>query len=299
MTSPALAIVTARDVGDDDVDRPLLEDALVRAGLRYRICIWDDPSIDWADFDAVVIRSTWDYTMRLEEYLDWIASVPVPLFNPAPVVRWNVDKWYLRELAAAGLPVVPTEYVARREQIDAAIATARSGTDETDQIVVKPTVSAGSRDTSRHDDPALARREIERLVDAGRTVMVQPYQRGIEEAAETGTVFLGGRFSHGFRKDPMLTGVATAPDPSARHIARERVGPRQPTPDELGVAEGVVGWMTERFGTLAYLRVDLVPGAAGPVVIEVEAVEPSLFFTTDPLAAERFVDVLRAAIDVG
>ena len=296
MAGPVFAIVTARDVGDDDVDRPLLSAALERAGLGYRVCVWDDPQVDWSSFDAVVIRSTWDYTLRLDEYLDWIAAVPVPLFNPEPVVRWNVDKRYLSELAAAGIPVVPTQYVSASCDVDEALAVAFADGEAQGQVVVKPTVSAGSRDTARHDDRELARIDVERLVDAGRTAMIQPYQRGIETAAETGTVFFDGRFSHGFRKDPMLTGVAAAPDPSARHIARERVGSRRPSQSELAVAERAASWMAERFGRLAYLRVDLVPGTAGPLVIEVEAVEPSLFFTTDPTAADRFVAVLRTAV---
>ena len=171
--------------------------------------MWDDPSVDWSEADLVVIRSTWDYTERREDFLAWAAGIPA-LANPLPVLSWNSDKTYLRELASAGLPVVPTDWAEPGEDVDLP-----AGRD----FVVKPAVGAGSMGAGRFSatDPdahAAARRHIARLHELGRTVMVQPYLDGVDQAGETALIYLGGAFSHAIRKAPML------PEPVVYDVAR-------------------------------------------------------------------------------
>ena len=126
-----------------DPDLPLARGALREAGLVVDLVRWDDESVDWAAYDLAVVRSCWDYAWRLEEFLTWADSVP-RLRNPVEVLRWNTDKTYLRDLQGAGLPVVPTVWdPARAEDLP-----------DAGEWVVKPSVSAGSRDTARWSDPA-------------------------------------------------------------------------------------------------------------------------------------------------
>ena len=284
----SIALAAVQEGWDDDEDAPLLVEALERLdGVRARPAMWDDDRVDWAAFDLVVIRSTWDYAQRPAAFLDWARRVQAVtrLENPAPVVAWNIDKRYLGELGERGVPIVPTSYLspgAGTAEIEHAI-----GRDS--EVVVKPTVSAGSRDTARHpaDDPMAAAAHARDLLEAGRDVMVQPYLDAVDEQGETGMVFFEGTFSHAFRKGPLLHAGAA---PVAGLFAPERIGPRQPEPGELALAERVLDASRERLGVeqLLYARVDVLRGPDGsPVLLELELVEPSFFLTVDPAAAER------------
>ena len=235
---------------------------------------WDDSEADWASYDLVVVRGTWDYVPRRAEYLAWAASVP-RLANPAQVLRWNTDKSYLGRLAAAGVPVVPTTYV------EGAFAPPPG------EYVVKPTVSAAAADTARYGpgDEAAARAHVERLQAAGRGVMVQPYLRSVEEADETSVLFFGGAYSHGARKGAVLAGdAALAPGDTP-------VGPREPSAAERAVAERVLAAIGE---PLLYARIDLLAGPDGPLLLEAELAEPYLFLQNAEGAAERFAAAIRA-----
>ena len=243
---------------------------LAGAGVDAEPQVWDDAGVDWSSYDLVVVRSTWDYTLRREEFLAWAEAVP-RLANPAPVLRWNTDKRYLAELAAVGLPVVPTVFVAPGEAYEPPAY----------EHVVKPTVSAGARDTRRFAAGQDSSAHAEGLLAAGRSVMVQPYQAAIDDAGETAVLSFLGRHSHAARKAPVLAPDLADPDEVA-------ITPAQATAAELEVAQAVlaaVPWSAP----LLYARVDLVPGPAGsPVLMELELTEPSLFLADAPVAAERF-----------
>jgi glutathione synthase/RimK-type ligase-like ATP-grasp enzyme len=257
-----------------DPDDVLLLPALERVGVDAVTVPWDDDH-DWASYDLVVVRSTWDYTDRPAEFLAWAGSVP-RIANPAHVLRDNTDKRYLGRLAAAGLPVVPTTYADV------------SWTPPPGEYVVKPTVSAGARDTAQYGpgDADVALAHVHRLLDAGRGVMVQPYLRSVETAAETSLLFFGGRYSHGARKGPVLDG-ATALSPGAVEI-----GPREPSPAERAVAEQVLAAVGQ---PLLYARVDLLDGPDGPLLLELELTEPYLFLGMAEGAADRFAAAIGTA----
>ncbi|HET6509789.1 MAG TPA: hypothetical protein VFG42_23550 [Baekduia sp.] len=281
----ALATCSAFPAGDED-------DAGLPAAIGGDVTfvVWDDPAVDWSAYDLVVLRSTWDYQGRRDRYLAWARSLGDRLVNPYDVVAWNTDKRYLRELADAGLPVVSTALVE-----PGAPFAPPAGVDD---YVVKPTVSAGSRDTARFTaDPADAARSaslVEAIHASGRTAMVQPYVASVDARGETATLFFDGTFSHAIHKGPLLEhGV----DPTADVFLAETIEPREATAAERAVAERVLAFATERFGTLAYARVDLVEDDTGaPVVLELELTEPSLFFMGDPGRLSEFGAAIRARL---
>lgn len=282
-----VALATATAAIGFDADMPLLSAALADLNVAHEAVVWDDPSIDWSSFALVVLRSTWDYTARIDEFRAWIDRVSsvTRLANSADLVHWNTDKHYLREAEAAGLPIVPTVFVEPGPVADDAPWSTRLDEWLTiGDVVVKPCISAGSNDTSRHTDRASAIAHVTALAGVGRSVMIQPYLADVERQSETGLVYLGGSFSHAFAKGPLLAGER---DMEAGLYAREQISSRQPSAAERALGDRALAWLTDRFGDLLYARVDLLPSAQGPVVIELELTEPSLFLQTDDGAATR------------
>lgn len=286
-----IALATCAALPDLDPDEKLLLEPLRALGVDAQPAVWDDPSVDWTAFDLVVIRSTWDYTARRGEFLAWAQAVP-RIVNPAEVLRWNTDKHYLQDLAKSGVPVVPTDW----------LEPGRTGTLPTQgRYVLKPSVGAGSVDAALFDLAAAdeagpARAHAQRLLDAGQTVMVQPYLELIEHHGETALVFFGGEFSHAATKGAMLADPA---EMVAGLYKAEVIEPRVATPAEIEIARAALAAAPIAVEQLAYARVDLVPAADGSaLVIELELTEPSLFLGQAPGSAERLARHLveRASI---
>jgi hypothetical protein len=274
-------------------DAPLLA-AIRAAGAEPEIEVWSDPEVDWEGFDLVLLRSVWDYTFRRDEFVAWAERVGGRLRNPPALVRWNSDKRYLAELAAAGLPVVPTSAVE-----PGAPAPPLEG-----EVVVKPAISAGGRDTGRFGRAAHgeARALIARICDRGETALVQPYQAEVDRAGETAVVFFAGRPSHVLRKGPVLAPDEVAPMTDGPLPVAEvmwdpaLVGRGQAGPADFETAGAVIEEVARRFGAAPlYARVDMVPGPDGsPILMELEAIEPNFYFETAPGAAERLAAALLA-----
>ncbi|MCW2495067.1 MAG: hypothetical protein JWQ77_991 [Jatrophihabitans sp.] len=270
-------LATCSAFPDGDEDSAELLDAFQAQGIEARWVVWDDRHVDWSQH-LVVVRSTWDYTQRRQEFLSWTRSVP-RLANRADVIAWSSDKVYLRELAQAGVPTVPTAWVAPGERTDFP---------QDAEYVIKPSVGAGSRGTGRFrpEDALLATAHVEVLHSAGQTVLVQPYLDEIDASGETALIYIDGRFSHAVTKGAMLEpGVVNAIADRSLFV-EERISPREPSDIELGIGNGIVDMLTKRFGTLLYTRVDLLPGPDGPMLVELELAEPSLFLTHGPGSAD-------------
>lgn len=287
--SPRVALATCQELPELDPDDQLLVEPLHAYGIAVDARAWDDQSVDWAGYDLVLLRSTWDYVPRRDEFLAWAHSVPA-LANPARVVEWNTDKRYLAGLAAAGVPVVPTQYLSPADPLW--IPPAHG------EYVLKPAIGAGSLSAGRYnladpDQRALALRHAARFRATGRVAMVQPYLAGVDSEGETGLLFFGGRFSHAVCKGPMLEG----PDGGPPGLYRaEQISARQPSRAELALAEKVLAAVPDR-AHLLYARVDLLPGPDGsPVLIEVELTEPSLFLGYAPDAPARLADAIVARL---
>jgi glutathione synthase/RimK-type ligase-like ATP-grasp enzyme len=281
-----VALATCGGLPDGDEDRPELVAALADVGVHATCEVWDAPAVAWASFDAVVIRSTWDYAVRRDAFLAWADDVAAvtALYNPVRLVRDNTDKRYLGHLARAGVPVVPTLWPTPGEPLPQLWP----------DIVVKPTVSAGCLDTARFagDTRHKADAFVAQLHAAGRRPMVQPYQAGIDAGAETAVILFDGVYSHAASKAAMLR-----PDQGLEKgmFRPESIRPRDATAAQRAVALQAlqaVGAM----GSL-YARVDLVPGDDGaPCVLEVELSEPSLFLGRSAGAAERFAAAIRGRL---
>ncbi|MPY60541.1 ATP-grasp domain-containing protein [Streptomyces spongiae] len=287
--TPRIALATY-DPGSEaskDRDLPVLLRELAAAGAEATAAYWDDPEIDWAAHGLVVIRSTWDYSWRAEEFAAWVARCgkATRLANPADIVRWNTDKRYLGELAAAGVPIVPTRYFAPGDV---------PALPDDLEYVVKPTSGAGARYAARYTpaDRETAVRHLSRMHTEGFTAMVQPYMRGIDVTGERALQFFGGRLLHASRKGAVLAS-GTAYD--ADKVAHPGLEPWTPTPAEVSVAERALAAVPGA-PELLYARVDLVLGDDGePRLMELELVEPNLFLDLHPGSVPGVVETILAA----
>ena len=282
---PDVTLATCAQLPSGDEDGRLLTEALSALGVDWQWAAWNDPSVDWSIAGLVVIRSTWDYTTDREAFLGWADRLG-RVENPPAVLRWNSDKIYLRDLADARVPIVPTSWVAPGQALGLPVG----------EVVVKPSVGAGSMGAGRFDTrrPGVvesARRHARALHDAGRVVLVQPYLADVDEHGETALIYVDGAFSHAIGKAAMLPGDTANNvdvDLSGALFLSERITTRVPSDDERAVGDQVLDVLRRRFGRdLLYIRVDLLPALAGPAVVEVELVEPSLFLAFDTGSAGR------------
>ncbi len=304
-----LALVTADVTEGLDPDlQPLADDLAERLGpTAVRIVSWDDTAFDWSSLDAAIIRSTWDYTDRLDEFLDWVDRVDrsTRLVNPASIIRWNADKRYLADLARDGIPIAPTTFV---EPGHPAPSPSDDGHGPADRIsVVKPTVGAGSSGARRCRPDEIAA-HVADLHAEGRTAMVQPYLAGLDEHGETALCYVPGpdgslAFSHAFRKGAILT--STEVEQVGDLFAKEDISGRHPSDAEFELADRVLASKAlAAHGTPQFARVDIAPAApsgrhdaSALVVMELELIEPSFYLATSPGSAARLGAALVEALE--
>jgi glutathione synthase/RimK-type ligase-like ATP-grasp enzyme len=282
----SVALVTCAAYPDLSPDDRLLLPALAAAGFEPLARRWDEPDEPWHRHAAVVVRSSWDYHHRSPEFhawLDRLEAAGARVFNPVPILRWNADKRYLRDLASAGIEVVPTAWVNQREEGSlASLADARGWR----RVVVKPSVSATAFETWRtgpdvtDDDEQRFRR-----LTGERPALVQPYLPEIE-GGELSLVFLGGEYSHAVLKRPR---------PGDFRVQTDFGGTVEPVRPETPVIEAAVRSLRAAPGPTLYARVDLCLVGGRVQLMELELLEPALFFATEPAAARRFAEALRRA----
>jgi glutathione synthase/RimK-type ligase-like ATP-grasp enzyme len=278
-----VGLATCAEVPELDEDGPALVAALRAYGVEGIPAVWDSPDVEWASFDLVVIRSTWDYAERRDEFLDWAAGLRRVL-NPLSVLRWSTDKRYLAELEAAGVPVVPTRFIEPGETFEPPDG----------RFVVKPVFSAGGRASARYEPEGAhaAAAHVESLHAEGRAAMVQPHVDGVETAGEIALIFLGGSYSHAVRKRVALRHG----DPDAPELyLEEAVEAAEPTEADLRVAEAALSGAPFEPEEFLYARVDLVHDPE-PLVLELELAEPSLYLLYADGAAERLAAPIADAV---
>lgn len=281
-----IALASCLNPPQEDFDAPPLVDALSARGHQAREVAWDEPGVRWNEYDAVLLRSTWNYFHRLSEFLDWASAVEgnSRLWNPLEVVRWNTHKFYLRDLERRGTPIVPTEYVPAGSSLDLEECLARRGWSA---AVIKPAVSADAFATMRAEegDPATlasGQRHLQTHLPE-RDMLVQSYLPTVIEPGERCLVFLDGSYSHAVRKRSLFLG--------GRHAGPEGV-PVPAAEDEKETATQILSRLD--FGPLLYARVDLLRDVEGtPRLMELELVEPSLFLDEVPGAAARLAAALE------
>ena len=289
MSPPRLALVTCdsqRELTEDD--RPLLGE-LWQRGIKAEPAVWDDPRVDWRVYNAVLIRSAWDYHLKIASFRAWLSrldTLGVESWNPTEVVRANIDKSYLKKLETAGVSVVPTLWVPQGAGVNLENALAERGWA---QAVVKPAVSAGAYRTAkvRRGDAGAQAVLDEVLVHSD--AMVQPYMAEIAAEGEWSFVFLGGEFSHAVLKTPREGDFRVQVEHGGRAVGR-------PAPSELLTQAREAAIVAP--GPWVYARVDGVRRGGELVVIEVELIEPVLYLSFAPSAAGQLAaaiaDRLRA-----
>ncbi|WP_233624313.1 RimK family alpha-L-glutamate ligase [Actinoplanes sp. ATCC 53533] len=284
-------------VRDHDKDSGALLRGLAEAGFQTGAPVWHDPSVDWAAFDLLVVRSPWDYPERYAEFTGWLerAAGRTRILNAPDLIGWNIDKRYLDDFRARGIACVPYTFCTTPAEAATAIAGLAPG-----RIVVKPTVSAGSRDTGlfRPDDPR-ALDLAERIIAGGKTAMIQPAAEHVIEHGENALFYFNGDYAYACHKGPILlpgggylggeyTEHITRADPSRAEI--ELGGRAIAAIADIAARKG----FSEDAGRPLYARVDIAahPGGA-PEIIEVELFEPAYFVRIAPEAVTHFVEAVR------
>lgn len=275
-----VALVTWQELPQlADDDRELLA-PLKALGIEASPAVWSDSAVQWSEYDALVLRSTWDYHRRIGEFLAWVDRVGSDgrLWNPRSVVRWNSHKSYLLDLERRGTPIIPTRLC--RDLADAARALEEEGWP---RAVLKPAVSAAAYRTHIVTPGELADGSDRwtEVASAGE-LLLQPYQVEVERSGERSLVFFWGRFSHAYRRAPRL--LRTSP------LAEG--APYTPSGAEIRAAREALACVP---GRTLYGRVDLLPDDQGQMrVMELEAIEPSLGLSSQDGSAARFAEAIRA-----
>jgi glutathione synthase/RimK-type ligase-like ATP-grasp enzyme len=284
-----IALATSKDWPELTPDDQSLLRPLSERGLKAEPAVWSDPTYPWQDCDAIVIRSCWDYHLRSEEFLRWIAfleSTGCAVWNPPATIRWNADKSYLRSLETTGIPIVPTLWCEPEETRGLAEVLRGRGWA---RAVIKPRISATAHRTELVDstNPEAGQRLFEELL-AGPGVMVQEFMDGILSEGEWSLMFFSGQFSHAvlktakpgdFRVQSDFGGKSHAAEPPS-FVIESAIRAVQPiAPTLYARVDGVVDHDQSQFR-----------------IMELELIEPALFLTSDPAAADRFADAIAAAL---
>jgi len=279
--STRIVLVTGATMAKPDPETHLLVAALANIGVEAVVAPWDSPE-DWAAYPLVVVRTPWDYFRRLPEFLAWAArtSQLTAFVNPVSVIEWNSHKAYLRELAAKGIPTVPTLWLDQ----GAADGAARLAATGWGEVVVKPAVSIGAIGALKAQaaDPACIAHLAALLAEGD--VLVQPFIESVAAQGEVSLIYFGGTFSHAIRKQP------AAGDYRVQDMYGGTNHPYQPAADEVELATLA---LSATPAPTTYARVDMVRLPDGrPAVMELELIEPELFLGVDPAAPARFAEVL-------
>lgn len=263
----------------------LLVDAFAKRGVHAIRVDWAG-GVDWGQFDAAIVRQTWDYFDRLPDFAQWVSDVSqsTRLINPPEVLRWNWDKRYLLDLIAQELPTVATERVRRDDH--SKTLSQHMESNGWAEVVIKPAVSASGYETHRLSrQQAPSQHHMWARLVATHDMLIQPFQHSIIDHGEISLMVIGGRVSHAVRK------IAKQGEFRVQSDHGGRVESYQPQSVEIALAEAA---MQTAPLPCCYGRVDLVASAAGPLIMELELIEPELFFRLEPKAADALVDAVHA-----
>lgn len=282
-STPLLAIASYAKRPTLRTDDRLFADAVAGSGMQPVPVVWDDEGVEWETFNACVLRSVSDYYLKHDAFLEWISRIgsSMPFWNQPALTAWNTDKTHLRSLAERGVPTIPTKWLERGEEVRLTDLLDSYGWKD---AVVKPTVGVGAKGLHRvGGSPDADQRAIDELLDRCG-VMVQPFLPSVEEQGETSLVFIDSEFTHVVRKHPK-------PGDFRVQGAWGGTSSRcEASPQELDVARLVLDCLNAE---PLFARIDLVAGPMGePCLIELELVEPILFFTVNPPAARQLAKAI-------
>ncbi len=282
---PDYTFATYADLPGLDPDDQLGANELERRGYSVVSAVWNDADVDWARAGIVVIRSTWDYHRHFDDFTRWVDRVGAvtQVWNPPALTKRNAMKTYLRDLAARGVPVVPTEWIERASPVSLDDLLAKR---HWAKAVIKPVVglaTSGVRFVEPGDSESQS--HLDSLLEVGGA-MVQPYIESVAGYGERALVYLGGEYSHAARKEPFQRlGV----------VGEAGEIPAVATPSERAAADLAIATLDSPW---LFARVDVVPDQAGrPLVMEFELIEPTLFLSLADGAPQRFADAVVALRD--
>lgn len=280
-------LVTCSEVENLDPDDRLLAEELAKRGVSVGSAVWSDPTVDWSSSKLCILRSTWDYHRRFQEFSEWLGliSAVTTVWNPPELVRWNADKRYLRELEATGVRTVPTVWARRGNPFSLQECRERDGFRN---LVIKPAKGAATHDVmlvSQNDSLAAGQAHLDQLLEE-QDVLVQPYLDSVASYGERALVFIQSRYSHAIIKKPFdrVLAVRAMTTPVA-----------QATPSEIDLATLALSCIPLQ---PVYARVDLLCDASGePCVSEVELIEPALYFGACLHAVTALADTVERHLD--
>lgn len=283
---PTVAIASFVERPNLRTDDAFLREAMEAVGIRPAPVVWDDESVAWVEFDACLIRSVSDYHLKQESFLAWLQRLPntIQVWNDRELVAWNTDKCYLRQLSSHGIPIIPTCWLERGSRVELAGLLKARGWDD---VILKPRIGLAAQRLLRVDGQGdKDQAALENLL-ADYGVMVQPFLSSVIERGETSLIFIAGELTHSVRKR------AGTGDFRVQGCWGGTSGLCQPTAAELEVANRTMALLST---DPIFARIDLVAGPSGPCLIELELIEPDLFFREMPAAAKRLANAIATAL---
>ncbi|MFT4994250.1 MAG: glutathione synthase/RimK-type ligase-like ATP-grasp enzyme [Paraglaciecola sp.] len=255
---------------------------LARLGWQAEEVSWRKEGLDWDSYDVVVIRSTWDYQTDPQAFLTCLAQIEAStarLENSLKLVKWNISKEYLKDIANQGITIVPTRWMAHFDLADVAKSFAHFSCDH---IVIKPLVSANADHTYRLSrEQLLSQATILKTTFSDRAFMVQPFMQAIVDEGEYSLFYFAGHYSHSILKMPK------ADDFRVQEEHGGQLKLIEPSDEMLTTARHTLASLPD---DALYARIDLIRHAGGFAIMEVELIEPSLYFNMDPQSPQRFAD---------
>lgn len=264
---------------DPDLDIPYAKTAAKELKIDLVFANWNDEQINWTDFDAAVIRSTWDYVPIRDKFLKKTKEISneTKLFNSHEVMSWNTDKKYLLELEAKGVPIIPTKFVHNIEEAKDAISWAFG---KANSIAIKPNVGAGARLAGKANSVQEALTFVDEILKAKRVAMIQPYVSSVDDEGEKAIIIINGQISHVAKKVPALTVGGHG----------DAAGSQEITDEIIEIVE-TVSKAVKEWDDLLFARVDVVRLDNKLVLMELELTEPWLFMQFRP---EAGIDLFKA-----
>lgn len=253
-------------------------------GWQVATVSWHATATDWNQFDYVIVRSTWDYQQYPAAFIQCLEEIEASnaiLLNPLSLIKWNIEKYYLKDIASQGVHIVPTDW---QEKFDAARLLAQFDEFATDTLIIKPVLSANADDTFKlsRDDITEHMPELTNCF-AERAHMIQPFLDSVVEEGEYSLFYFGGHYSHGILKVPQRGDFRVQEEHGGQLYSIDA------TDSMLTVADQALKAMPAE---ALYARVDLIRMHEQWAVMELELIEPSLYFNLDPASGPCFVDAL-------
>ena len=264
---------------DPDLDIPFAIKAAEQLEIDLVFANWNDKSIAWESFDAVVIRSAWDYVPVREEFLQFAKNVETKtkLFNSSEVMKWNTNKTYLSILENKGVPIIPTKFA---NNLDEALPAIRWAFEKAPAVAIKPTVGAGARLAGKASTEVEAIDYVKKILEAKRTVIIQPYISSVDDEGEKAIIVINGEISHAAKKVPALTKGGHG----------DAAGQLEITTEMRDIVKSISNAVSE-WNDLLFARIDVVRMGEKLVLMELELTEPWLFMQFRP---EAGVDLFKA-----